>query len=116
MKLDYLSFLELEVFTRFGARLEASVEAKIARGRVLRAILKQDRLSPESPEEQLAWLIAFNDHRFDGMEPEEIGDTLAKLDERVADSGLGLDDPREKWSQAIAGWMPAPAPEEEAAK
>ena len=45
MKLDYLQFLELEVFTRFGSRLETSMEAKIARGRVLRELLKQDRLS-----------------------------------------------------------------------
>ena len=46
MKLDYLQFLELEVFTRFGARLEASIEERIRRGRVLREILKQERLSP----------------------------------------------------------------------
>ncbi|HSN33018.1 MAG TPA: F0F1 ATP synthase subunit alpha, partial [Ideonella sp.] len=43
MKLDYLQFLELEVFTRFGARIEPSVRDKIARGRVLRELLKQDR-------------------------------------------------------------------------
>ncbi|MDE3051630.1 MAG: F0F1 ATP synthase subunit alpha, partial [Nitrospirota bacterium] len=54
MKLDYLQFLELEVFTRFGARLETSREAKIKRGRVLREILKQDRLSPLPIEFQLA--------------------------------------------------------------
>ena len=41
MKLDYLQYLELEVFTRFGARLEASMEQAIARGRVLREILKE---------------------------------------------------------------------------
>ena len=50
MKLDYLQFLELEVFTRFGARLEASIEAKIKRGRMLREALKQDRLSPLAAE------------------------------------------------------------------
>ncbi|MDX2486297.1 MAG: F0F1 ATP synthase subunit alpha, partial [Gammaproteobacteria bacterium] len=46
LKLDYLQFLELEVFTRFGARLEASMEATIKRGRVLREIFKQERLMP----------------------------------------------------------------------
>ena len=45
MKLDYLQFQELEIFTRFGSRLEASVEAKIRRGRLLRELLKQERLS-----------------------------------------------------------------------
>ena len=52
MKLDYLQFLELEVFTRFGSRLEAGVEAKIRRGRLLRELLKQERLAPLSPEQQ----------------------------------------------------------------
>ena len=32
MKLDYLQFLELEVFTRFGAKLEPSMRNKIAKG------------------------------------------------------------------------------------
>ncbi len=32
MKLDYLQFLELEAFTRFGQRLEASMEVRIKRG------------------------------------------------------------------------------------
>ncbi|HZD40080.1 MAG TPA: F0F1 ATP synthase subunit alpha, partial [Terriglobales bacterium] len=33
MKLDYLRFLELEVFSRFGARLESSIAAALKRGR-----------------------------------------------------------------------------------
>ena len=44
MKLEYLQFLELEMFTRFGAELEPSMQKKIARGRVLRELLKQERL------------------------------------------------------------------------
>jgi len=60
MKLDYLQFLELEVFTRFGARLEESMARKLKRGKVLREILKQDRLHPLPIEFHLAWLIAFN--------------------------------------------------------
>ena len=44
MKLDYLQFLELEVFTRFGAKLERSMQKKIEHGRILREILKQDRV------------------------------------------------------------------------
>lgn len=46
MKLDYLQLLELEVFTRFGSRLEASMEDKIKRRRILREIFKQERLVP----------------------------------------------------------------------
>jgi len=74
MKLDYLQFLDLEVFTRFGARLESSMEKAIGRGRALREIFKQDRLEPLPIEFQMAWLVAFNDGRFDAIEPEDIPD------------------------------------------
>ena len=80
MKLDYLQFLELEIFTRFGARLEASMEAAIRRGRALREILKQDRLAPLSAEFQMALLIAFNDGHFDAIqEHDTIRESLAAL-------------------------------------
>ena len=78
MKLDYLQFLELEVFTRFGARLEASMEAAIRRGRLLREILKQDRFAPTSVVFQMAWLVAFNEGLFEDTDPDEIH-TLLEL-------------------------------------
>jgi F-type H+-transporting ATPase subunit alpha len=108
MKLDFLSFLELEVFTRFGARLESSVEHTIARGRLLREVLKQERLQPNSRQFQLAWLIAFNDHRLDGLDPDELADRLGLLAEQVTASSLDLDDPRQKWSDAIGIWFGQP--------
>ncbi|MCA9796509.1 MAG: F0F1 ATP synthase subunit alpha, partial [Candidatus Eremiobacteraeota bacterium] len=37
MKLEYLQFLELESFTRFGARVEPAMRARLQRGRLLRA-------------------------------------------------------------------------------
>ena len=105
MKLDYLQFLELEVFTRFGARLEASMEVAIRRGRVLREILKQDRLAPLSIEFQMAWLAAYNDRLFDDTEPANIRAHLATLEQQVNRSGLTLDKPREQWSTAVCGWL-----------
>jgi F-type H+-transporting ATPase subunit alpha len=105
MKLDYLAFLELEVFTRFGARLEASVEATITRGRLLSEILKQDRLRPGPPTFQLGWLIAFNDHLLDELEPGEARKALDIIAEQLAASTLGLDSPRDEWSTTIRGWL-----------
>ena len=105
MKLDYLQFLELEVFTRFGARLEASMEAAIRRGRLLREILKQERLAPLPVEFQIAWLIAFNDGLFEGVEPEAIPALLAGLEVQVKGSGLSLDSPREEWRAALGDWL-----------
>jgi F-type H+-transporting ATPase subunit alpha len=109
MKLDYLQFLELEVFTRFGARLEDSMEAAIERGRLLREILKQERLAPLPPSFQLAWLVAFNDGLFDGREPDAIPALLEALAQALRHSALTLDSPRGEWSAALAGWFPRPA-------
>ena len=105
MKLDYLQYLELEVFTRFGARLEASMETAIQRGRLLREILKQDRLSPLPVEFQLAWLVAFNDRLFDEMSTDTIPAALEMLEGQVRRTTLRLDSPREEWSTAVASWF-----------
>ncbi|WKE64216.1 F0F1 ATP synthase subunit alpha [Gallaecimonas kandeliae] len=108
MKLDYLQFLELEVFTRFGAKLEASMEAAIRRGRILRELLKQERLAPESARFQLAWLVAFNDGLFDGLEPKAVTALLDRLRGWTAQGSLTLDSPREAWHQALAAWLASP--------
>lgn len=105
MKLDYLQFLELEVFTRFGSQLEASLEAKIKRGQLLREILKQDRLVPVSAEFQLAWMLAFNEGLFVGTPAAAVHEHLRRLGDRVAQSRLKLDDSREHWQQAVSAWM-----------
>jgi F-type H+-transporting ATPase subunit alpha len=105
MKLDYLQFLELEVFTRFGARLEASIETAIRRGRVLRECLKQDRLTPLPPWFHMAWLVAFNDGLLDELEPDAVSGWLGNLKLALQDHELALDAPREQWSQAVAGWQ-----------
>ena len=105
MKLDYLQFLELEVFTRFGARLEASIEKAIRRGRVLRECLKQDRLTPLPVLFQMAWLVAFNDGQLDDVEPDAVARRLSDLALSLRDTDLTLDSPREQWSQAITRWL-----------
>lgn len=105
IKLDYLQFLELEVFTRFGARLEASMEQAIQRGRILRELLKQDRLAMLSENEQLAWLIGFNEGGFDSTALPDIATTLANLLQKLSTSSLGLNHPREDWSQAVHEWL-----------
>lgn len=97
MKLDYLQFLELEVFTRFGARLDAAVEAKIQRGRRLRELLKQSRLAPLSPEQQLAWLIAFNAGLLDVGNDEQGRARLERLLAACEPSPLALSEARENW-------------------
>ncbi len=103
IKLDYLQFQELEVFTRFGARLEPAMEARLHRGRVLRELLKQDRLQPVSMVGQMAWLTAFTHGMFDGVELGRINAVLERLLQALAGSGLGVDTPEQDW----LAWLPA---------
>lgn len=105
MKLDYLQFLELEAFSRFGARLEATMEKAIRRGNVLRKILIQERLSPLSVEFQMAWLVAFNDGCFDEVELESIPSILKTFESQLQHSVIKLDDPREVWTHTISSWI-----------
>ena len=108
MKLDYLQFLELEIFTRFSAKLEASMETAIQKGRLLREILKQERLLPQPITFQMAWLVAFNDNLFKGCQPEEITTRLTLLETQVKHSTLTIDSPREHWADAISQWLNLP--------
>jgi F-type H+-transporting ATPase subunit alpha len=89
----------------FGARLEASIEAKIKRGRILREILKQDRLSPLPIEFQLAWLVAFNEGLLDHTAKAQIPTRLNQLADTVRGGALGLEDKRETWKRAIRDWL-----------
>jgi F-type H+-transporting ATPase subunit alpha len=79
---------------------------------LLTEILKQERLDPGSPEFQLAWLIAFNDHKLDRLEPEAAQKVLAVLADRVYASTLDLDSSRDDWAAAIADWLSVPAARE----
>ncbi len=105
MKLDYMQFLELEIFTRFGAKLDPKMQTQIQRGRILREILKQDRLSPLPIEFQQAWLIAYNDGLFDRVNFEDISLALTKISQEIKKSSLSLASPREEWSDAVKGWL-----------
>jgi len=105
MKLDYLQFLELETFTRFGQRLEASMEARIKRGRLLRELLKQDRLAPHSSLFQLAWLTAFNSGLFDRAVPEDIAHMLVSIEQGLKITALTLESSPEQWRQALDEWL-----------
>jgi F-type H+-transporting ATPase subunit alpha len=105
MKLDYLQFLDLEVFTRFGARLEAGMEARLKRGAILRELLQQDRLDPLPIRFQLAWLIAFNEGLFQGVDPKDLQGLMVRLRAAVEACPLTLDDGRDTWLEALRGWL-----------
>lgn len=97
IRLDYLQFLELELFARFGSRMEAGVEEKLQRGHLLREILKQDRLQPLSATAHLAWLLAYGEGLLEDVPPERAAGVLAKLLAKLPDSGLHPDLPKPQW-------------------
>ncbi len=105
MKLDYLQFLELEVFTRFGARLEPGTEAKIQRGRLLREILKQERLTPLPAAFELAWMVAFNAGLLDARTPEDLPAALQGILGGLEHEAPALDAPRDEWLARLAAWL-----------
>lgn len=51
LKIDYSRFMEVEVFTKFGAHVEEETAKLIKRGECLREMLKQPRFHPFSLEE-----------------------------------------------------------------
>ena len=109
-KLDYLQFLELEVFVRFGTRLEPAMEKRIRRGRALREALKQDRLTPLPIEFQMAWLTAFNEGLLEEADAKRIPEKLQALGAGLARQPLTLQDERAAWVEAVKSWLGAAAP------
>jgi F-type H+-transporting ATPase subunit alpha len=105
MKLDYLQFLDLEVFTRFGARLEAGMEAQVKRGAILRELLQQDRLDPLPIRFQLAWLIALKEGLLDGLDPQQVAALMDRLRAAVKTAPLALEDPRDQWLALVRDCM-----------
>jgi F-type H+-transporting ATPase subunit alpha len=108
-----LQFLELELFARFGARLESSVEEKLTRGRLLREILKQDRLQPLSEQAHLAWLLAYGEGLLAQINPEQIPTLLEQLFTQIAASELTLDTAKPQWLATLTqllGTADEPAP------
>ena len=104
IKLDYLQFQELDAFTRFGTRLEARMQKKLRRGRILREMLKQERLKPRSETELLVWLIIYNRGLLDELEPEVVRLRLERLKRAIQHSPLPLDTPLAQWQTQIQQW------------
>jgi F-type H+-transporting ATPase subunit alpha len=65
LKLAYSQFEELEVFSRFGTRLDEQTRKSLEHGNRIRECLKQNELEPVTVIEQIALLIALAARLFD---------------------------------------------------
>jgi F-type H+/Na+-transporting ATPase subunit alpha len=67
LRLSYSQFQELEVFARFGTRLDEATQQILARGQRVREVFKQDQYQPLSAAAQIAVLFALNQGIFDAV-------------------------------------------------
>ncbi len=68
LRLELARFAELEVFSRFGARIDPETQQVLTRGARARELLKQAPETPVGMGEQVALLMALERGRFDGIE------------------------------------------------
>ena len=71
LKIEYEHFMEVEVFTKFGAKLTETLSV-LGRGELFREILKQERFKPMQSEEQVCVFHAHGQGYLDGLKPEEV--------------------------------------------
>jgi F-type H+-transporting ATPase subunit alpha len=57
LRVGYTQFEELEIFTRFGARVEEATRVRIERGRRIRAVLSQPRFEPVPVADEVVVLL-----------------------------------------------------------
>jgi F-type H+-transporting ATPase subunit alpha len=68
LKIDYSRFIEVEVFTKFGAHIEDETAKLIRRGERLREILKQMRFHPSSLEDEILSFLILESEVLDGVD------------------------------------------------
>ncbi len=84
LKLAYAQYEELEIFSRFGARMDEKTRKIIEHGRRIRACLKQPEFSPLSVPEQITVLLALTAELFDGVPLTKITEAEQALREAAA--------------------------------
>jgi len=68
---------------------------------LLRELLKQERLAPLTPEQQLAWLVAYNEGLLDGLPSDQLAARLGQLFADLGPLSLSLENSREDWLRAV---------------
>ena len=85
LRLSYAQFEELEMFARFGTRLDEKTRDTIERGRRVRKVLNQSELQPMTIPEQIAVLLAVTEGLFDSLDVEEIPEAEKKVRKAVTE-------------------------------
>ena len=105
IKLDYLQFLELENFTKLGAKVDEATSKRLRRGRVLREALKQPRLAPLAAAHHMAWLVAVNEGLLDMLPVPAVRAALDRLAGRPETQYPPLAADRAEWVEQVKGLL-----------
>jgi F-type H+-transporting ATPase subunit alpha len=84
LRLFYSQFEELEVFSRFGSRLDEHTRMTLARGRAVREALKQPQFDPLPASVQIAILVAATAGLFDNLPSDQVAAASGEIRERLA--------------------------------
>jgi F-type H+/Na+-transporting ATPase subunit alpha len=79
LRLFYSQFEELEVFSRFGSRLDERTRTTLARGRAIREALKQPQFDPLPASAQVATLVAATAGLLDSLSPEQVASVSSQI-------------------------------------
>ncbi len=83
LRLSYAQFEELEMFSRFGTRLDEETRKAIEHGRRVRELFKQPQYQPIPVIEQIASMIAVMEGAFDHVPLDRITEAEARIRERT---------------------------------
>jgi F-type H+/Na+-transporting ATPase subunit alpha len=113
LKIDYSRFIEVEVFTKFGAHMEEETLSLIRRGERLREVMKQPRFQPCSLDQEVLSILVLESGRLDSIDLDRVpalcreivqrtGDALPELVEHIRRDGIIGRDEMEKIREVIA--------------
>jgi F-type H+-transporting ATPase subunit alpha len=105
LRILHSRFEELESLSRVGLELEAGVEQEIARGRLLRALLRQSRLSQRGIAEQVLAVLAVSEGWLDGLVPEKAPIFVDNLVARVRSEEPIVASQLERGALPEDGWL-----------
>lgn len=83
LRLAYTQFEELEVFARFGTRMDAETRKRLERGARVREVLKQAQYQPMRVAEQIAVFVAVADGVLDSVPVESVSRAEVQIRETV---------------------------------
>ncbi len=86
LRLFYSQFEELEVFSRFGSRLDEHTRTTLNRGRAVREALKQPQFDPLPASAQIAILVAATAGHFDNVAADDVAEWCARLRNRLPEA------------------------------